>query len=71
MALSISSGSIETKSNFIPVERNDWTYAKDRLPELEPVPPLPYNTWDDLGTNGYRTWTEEHLRLKQEREANL
>jgi hypothetical protein len=35
--------------------RDDWNYAKDRLPVLEPVPPEPYETWEDVG-NGYRTW---------------
>jgi hypothetical protein len=35
--------------------RDDWNYAKDRLPVLDPVPPEPYNTWDDVA-NGYRTW---------------
>lgn len=67
--LGYAPGSIETKSNFIPVERVDWTYAKDRVPELEPVPPLPYDTWDSLKSNGYRTWTQEHIRLKAQREA--
>ena len=35
--------------------RDDWNYAKDRLPVLEPVPPQPYNTWDEVDP-GYRTW---------------
>lgn len=36
-------------------KRDDWNYAKDRLPVLDAVPPLPYKTWEEVG-NGYRTW---------------
>lgn len=54
--LGFAPGSIETRSNFIPVERNDWTYAADRIPELDPVPPLPYESWSDIENDGYRTW---------------
>lgn len=43
--------------NSIQVERVDWTYASDRLPMLDPIPPLPYDTWDEVSP-GYRTWKE-------------
>lgn len=33
-------------------QRDDWTYAKDRRPVLDPVPPEPYKTFSDVGT-GY------------------
>lgn len=36
-----------------PSDRDDWTYSKDRRPVLEPVPPLPYETWADLGRDDY------------------
>lgn len=31
-----------------PTIRHDWTYAVDRRPELDPVPPLPYETWEKI-----------------------
>jgi hypothetical protein len=43
------------EGGYVPTDREDWTYAKDRTPVLDCVPPLPYNTWDDVGP-GYRTW---------------
>lgn len=29
-------------------DRNDWTYTADRIPELDPVPPMPYKSWDEV-----------------------
>lgn len=28
-------------------DRHDWHYSVDRLPELDPVPPKPYESWDE------------------------
>jgi hypothetical protein len=39
------------------IDRNDWTYAKDRLPELDPVPPVAYGTFHDVYP-GYRTYRD-------------
>jgi hypothetical protein len=39
------------------IDRNDWTYAKDRLPELDPVPPVDYKTFQDVYP-GYRTYRD-------------
>lgn len=49
-------GGPESRANFIPIERVDWTYAADRSPELEPIPPAPYGSWDEIPNEGYRTW---------------
>jgi hypothetical protein len=47
---------------FVPAERHDWTYSINRLPELEPAPPEPYQTWSDLGYPGYRTFDDEEAK---------
>ncbi len=47
------------RPGFVPAVRNDWTYSINRLPELDPCPPEPYETWSDLGYPGYRTFDDE------------
>lgn len=41
---------------FKDAPRHDWTYSINRVPELDPVPPLPYETWEAFEGEGYRTW---------------
>ena len=34
-----------------PITHNDWVYRTDVAPELNPVPPLPYGTFEEVGYN--------------------